>query len=208
MKKLIASLFFLLALVAYAEAQKLKKTKISEEITMKLPEGFITMSEREFSQKFGGYRKPIAMYRHESRKATFGINTALTHAPTGSRQTFVDNKGKLRKHQAEWSLRDLKMMKSLYKSTVLRLHNKVQFKQDKIEQIKKRNYVVFEFVGTIYEDKKQMVGKRKGTLRQYSYIMYTVKDSKIYIFNFSCPAKELSRWKATVYNMMHSIKLR
>lgn len=208
MNKLFAIVLLLGVTATYTQAQKLKKTKVNDEITMKLPENFIAMSEREFQQEFAGYRKPLAMYRHETSKATFGINTALTHAPAGSRQTFVDNKGKLRKHQAEWSINDLKMMKSLYKSTILRLHNNVRFKQDKIEKIRKRNFVVLEFVGVIKGEEKKMVGKRKGILRQYSYLMYTVKNSKIYIFNFSCRAKELSRWKKTVYDMMHSIRMR
>lgn len=208
MKKLTGTLFFVLAVVAIVNAQKLKKTKVSDEITMKVPESFIEMSEQEFQQKFAGYRKPIAMYRHNSGKATFGINTAQTHAPAGTRQTFVDKKGKMRKHQAEWSLNDLKMMKNLYKSTILRLHSSVRFKQDKIEKIKRRNFVVFEFVGVTKGEEKKYIGKTKGTLRQYSYLMYTVKDGKIYIFNFSCPAKELRRWKVSIHEMMHSIKLR
>ena len=208
MKKLTGTLFFVLAVIAVVNAQKLKKTKVSDEITMKIPESFVVMSEKEFQQKFAGYRKPIAMYRHSVGRATFGINTAMTHAPAGTRQTFVDNKGKMRKHQAEWSLNDLKMMKSLYKSTILRLHNSVRFKQDKIETIRKRHFVVFEFVGVVQAEKKKIIGRAKGTLRQYSYLMYTVKDGKIYIFNFSCLAKDLQRWKVSVHKMMHSVKLR
>ncbi|HAS45322.1 MAG TPA: hypothetical protein DCS93_32865 [Microscillaceae bacterium] len=208
MNKLIAFVCLLGLTFTFAHAQKLKKTKINEEITMKLPEDFVAMSDREYRQEFAGYRKPIAMYRHENSKTTFGINTAMTHVPPGTRQTFVDNKGKLRKHQAEWSINDLKMMKSLYKSTILRLHSNVRFKQDKIEMIRKRNFVVMEFVGVIKNEEKSMIGKNKGTLRQYSYLMYTVKDSKIYIFNFTCPAKRLSRWKKTVYDMMHSIRIK
>ncbi|OJJ17311.1 hypothetical protein BKI52_31925 [marine bacterium AO1-C] len=208
MNKLIAFVCLLGLTVTYTHAQKLKKTKVTEEITMKLPESFIVMSDREYRQEFAGYRKPIAMYRDENSKATFGINTALTHVPAGTRQTFVDSKGKMRKHQAEWSVNDLKMMKSLYKSTILRLHSDVRFKQDKVEMIRKRNFVVLEFVGVIKNEEKSMIGKSKGTLRQYSYLMYTVKDSKIYIFNFTCNAKRLSRWKKTVYDMMHSIKMK
>ncbi|WP_299466193.1 hypothetical protein [uncultured Microscilla sp.] len=189
-------------------AQKLKKTKVNDNITIKLPENFIVMSDREYQQEFAGYRKPIAMYRSNVGKATFGINTALTHAPAGTRQTFVDSKGKMRKHQAEWSLNDLKMMKSLYKSTILRLHDGVRFKQDKIQTIRKRNFVVFEFVGVVKAEKKKLVGKAKGILRQYSYLMYTVKEGKIYIFNFSCPAKELREWKSSVYKMMKSIRVK
>lgn len=208
MKTFANTLFLVLSLFAAAQAQKLKKTKVSDNITIKLPENFLPMSDREYQQEFAGYRKPIAMYRSNVGKATFGINTALTHAPAGTRQTFVDNKGKMRKHQAEWSLNDLKMMKSLYKSTILRLHDGVRFKQDKIEKIRKRNFVVFEFVGVVKAEKKKLVGKAKGTLRQYSYLMYTVKEGKIYIFNFSCPAREVREWKAMVYKMMHSVRVK
>ncbi len=210
MKTFTGTLFFLLyiTMATVVHAQKLKKTKVNDNITIKLPENFIVMSDREYQQEFAGYRKPIAMYRSNVGKATFGINTALTHAPAGTRQTFVDSKGKMRKHQAEWSLNDLKMMKSLYKSTILRLHDGVRFKQDKIQTIRKRNFVVFEFVGVVKAEKKKLVGKAKGILRQYSYLMYTVKEGKIYIFNFSCPAKELREWKSSVYKMMKSIRVK
>lgn len=208
MKTFTGTLILIISLFATAQAQKLKKTKINDNITVKIPENFLVMSDREYQQEFAGYRKPIAMYRSNVGKATFGINTALTHAPVGTRQTFVDNKGKMRKHQAEWSLNDLKMMKNLYKSTILRLHDGVRFKQDKIQTIRKRNFVVFEFVGVVKAEKKKLVGKAKGTLRQYSYLMYTVKEGKIYIFNFSCPAKELREWKSSVYKMMQSVRVK
>lgn len=188
-------------------AKKLKKMKIYDnKILVYIPKEHREMTSEEYAKNFAGYRPPIAAFTSQDSYIHFTVNQALTHAPARTRQTFVGKDGKMYKKQAQWSEEDLRMMHSLYKSTIQTIHDKVTFLKDGVKEFNDRKFVYFEFLGTV-KDEESLVSNKKEVKKQYSYILYTVEGSKILIFNFTCPASIKDKWRATTRTMMEKIKI-
>ena len=163
---------------------KLVKTKITEDITVDIPVSFHEMSEQDINSKYLSYRKPLALYTSENKKADFGVNVSLT----------------------QWNSGDLELMKSFFKSSIANLYDKVEFIKEDIEEINKIKYAVFEIVSTVNPDENAVLSR--GAIQKYSYLQYTIVNEKTILFNFSCPLNEKDYWTPMVKEMMHSIKIK
>ncbi len=172
-----------------------KKTLITKGIEILLPNDFQLMSDQDYTNKYGGYRKALAMYTNG--KVDFGVNVALTQVPPDAQYA---------KKGAPWKREDIEMMRKLYKSSIQRLHSEVTFIQDEVREINEQNFAVFEFVAVVEDENNSALSNSKN-LQQYSYIQYTVEDDKILIFNFTCPAVIKGTYQAMAKQMMDSIKI-
>ena len=178
-------LIFLFITISGTEAQvRLERTKVTKEISMKVPVGFIPMSEADLIRKYVSARKPIAMYTDAGRQTDLGINETSN----------------------TWSSNDLEILKDFYKANILNLFTKVRFVQEDLRTIGDRQFVIFEFVSTI-SDEESAFGNASSTSK-YTYIQYTIKDDKILLFNFTCPARDQTIWQETAKEIMESVRIR
>jgi len=180
---LSAFLIICLSSAAITAQVSLKRQKVTKEISMEIPESFTPMTQQELYSKFISDRMPIAMYTSADKRADLGIN----------------------ENSSTWVGKDLKILREFYKSNITNLFTKVEFIQDDIQEIGGRQFVVFEFVSTLVDENS--IGD-VNTISKYSYIQYTIRDNKVLLFNFSCPAMLKRQWQETASTMMNSVKIK
>lgn len=160
---------------------KLVKRKLSDEITVKMPEEFRPMTDDEIAARYFTYKKPTAMFTDENVRVSFGLNL----------------------NDTEWKYKDLEMMKSFYKSSLMRIFSSVTMLQEKMITINKYQFAVFEFISEIKSEAGDV--RDLKPLRTYTYILYTIYDNKAVVINFSCPEGLQEKWQPTVREMMQTV---
>jgi len=175
-------LFFVVLLVsAKAEAQKLVKKKLADNITMQVPDDFYPMSDEDKTQRYASARLPIALYTDPDRMAEFGVNRSYSL----------------------WQKDDLKMMSDFYEASIRELYDKVNFITKEIKTINEHDYVVFEFESSVYPENNY-----QGNISKYTYLLYALEGGTTYLFNFSCELRLRNKWQPVAHKMMESVKLK
>jgi hypothetical protein len=178
---LLVTLFFSLPT---PDTGKWVKTKLTKEITVHLPADFTRMTDDDLAKKYFTYRKPTAMYTNPDRLVDFGLNITDTR----------------------WRQEDLPLLQKFYKSGIAKMYTNINFIQDTISTINKRDFVVFEFVSELKDDESNSL-QRGSIVKQYSYMQYTVIDSRVHVFNFTCPSQIRPKWQSTAHEIMQTIKI-
>jgi hypothetical protein len=175
MKRILLFAFILTfaALSAWSQVMKLKPRKIAEGVTASLPANFYPMSNEDIAQRYPSTKKPLCMYTDMDRAVDFGLNES----------------------KSSWAGGDLKVLQQVYKSTIISLYKKVDFIQEGIKNIKKRDYVFFEFTS-----------EAQGNVK-YTYLLYTVVNKKVLIFNFTCDQTQMKKWQETSRAIMETVKI-
>ena len=182
MKLFLATILLLLG-PGPMQQTKLVKTKVHDAITMSLPEDFVPMSETEIIDRYVSARTPAAAYTDYSRVVDLGINIA----------------------SSLWHEKDLHIMTSFYKSTIMQMYDNVQFLDETIEEINGRDYVVFEFLASVSDEEGVTVQQR--SISKYIRIQYTILNRKIVLFNFSCPFHLKDKWSPIAQQMLRTVKI-
>jgi hypothetical protein len=178
-------LFITLLFSSYSpDKGKMVKTRLTKEIIVYLPADFTLMTDDDLAKKYFTYRKPTAMYTNQDRVVDFGLNITETR----------------------WRQDDLPLLQKFYKSGIAKMYSNVQFIQDTISTINKRDFVVFEFISELKDDETNTM-QRGSAVKQYSYMQYTVKDNKVHVFNFTCPVQIRTKWQDTAREIMQTIKI-
>ncbi len=164
------------------EEVKLTRKTVIRTISALLPEDFRPMTDQELAAKYFTYRKPIAMFTNQDQTVDFGFNVSAT----------------------AWSYDDLELLQKFYKSSIQNLYTNVTMLQEGIKEINKQKYIVFEFVSEVNTDKNNPIQQSK---RAYSYLLYTIVEEEVYIFNFTTPASLQSYWSPIAGKVMKSLKL-
>ncbi len=184
MKQLsLIMVLFVGAVINSIAQQKMASTKIGENITMKIPTGFLSMSNRDRMEKIASSKIPLATYSTESQEVTLSIN---------------DN-------PMQWTSEDTKVVYGFYKASVNALFDEVKYIQDTIKQINGREFIVFEFVSTVRDD--NVFSSRSGE-RNYTYIQYTSYNDQVLLFNLGCPARMQLEWEDAAEEIMQSIRIK
>lgn len=176
---------FLLILSSFAQkddSPKLARKAIARSITALLPEDFRPMTEQEIARKYFSYRKPLAMLTNQDQTVDFGFNVAAT----------------------TWQYEDLVLLQKFYKATLQNMYTNIVMLQDGIKEINKQNYIVFEFVSEVVPDKNNPIQQTKKT---YTYLLYTIVEDEVYIFNFTSPSHLRNYWSPIADQIMKSVKL-
>ncbi|HEX8040501.1 MAG TPA: hypothetical protein VF490_15185, partial [Chryseosolibacter sp.] len=75
---LFIALFFPLA-----DQPKLVKKKITDDITVLLPQTWRPMDDLDFTERYPSVRAPLAAFTNEERTADFSVNISATRWPDG-----------------------------------------------------------------------------------------------------------------------------
>lgn len=177
-----AILVFAISFSAFAQSNLVKR-KLSDNVSVKMPESFRPMTDDEIAARYFTYKKPTAMFTDENVKVSFGLNV----------------------NETEWNYKDLEMMKSFYKSSMLRMFSSVTMLQENMQTINKQQFAVFEFVSEVASEEHEV--KKLNPVRTYTYILYTIVDKQALVINFSCPEALKEKWQPVVKEMMKTVVL-
>ena len=158
-----------------------EKTKLSEGVSASVPKEFRPMSDGEMKLKFPNFHKPVIMMTSEDEVANFGYNISFN----------------------QWG-RNLKLLKEFMKSNNSYYFKDIQYLQDTITALDGRNFIVLEFV-SFTQNKETDV--ELAPIRTYSYMMYTVEDNRILVFNYTCPARYMDKWQQAAPKIMASLHI-
>lgn len=168
-----------------AEAQKYKfsykKTKLSEGVSASIPKDFRAMTDGEMKQKFPNFHKPVLMMTSPDEQVNFGYNISFN----------------------QWG-KNLKLLKDFMKANNSYYFKDIQYLQDTIIGLDGRNFILLEFVS--YTQNKE-TDHELPPIRTYSYMMYTVEDNRILVFNYTCPARYMDKWKQAAPHIMSSVHI-
>ncbi len=184
----IISLLFILNFTKLAVSQqqnnvpKMARKSVARTITILMPDDFRTMTDQELAAKYFTYRKPLAMFTNQDHTVDFGFNVSATR----------------------WNYNDLELLQKFYKSTIQNLYTNITMVQEGIKEINKKKYIVFEFVSEVKADQNNPIQQSK---RAYTYLLYTIVEEEVYIFNFTTPASLRNYWSPIAGEMMKSLKL-
>jgi len=176
MKITLVSIF--ISLLLFSPQTKLVKTKITQDITVSIPENFSVMTPEDVNQRYKSYRKPIALFT-DPRNFSF----------------------------SKWAVGDLEILAKFYKSSLLNLYTEVEFINEGMRSINGKEYVHFEFISTISstEDNSMVI---RNPIRKYTQLLYTVDKGRTIIFNFSCPAEQQLTWQLDASRIMASVNIK
>lgn len=166
------------------QASKLVKIKVTESITMLMPETFRPMSNDEIADRYFTTKRPLALFTDQSLSIDLGVNKSVT----------------------QWQEKDLEIMKSFQKSNIYSLYDNIEMISEGVKEINGRRYAHFEFVSTVKEEENVFV--KKGAISKYTYIQYTIINGNSLVFNFTCPSSIKDKWQAKVAEIMQGVEVK
>ena len=167
-----------------ADRPKLVKTKVTEGITVSVPQGWRPMDALDFTQRYPSVRAPLAAYTNENRDADFSVNISAT----------------------QWPDTDPELASQFFKASLRNMFDKVDMIQEGIQEINKKKFIYFEFESRINGNRNQE-GFTDPVLR-YTYIQYLLLPDKTLVFSFNCPRRLKDQWQPTARAMMKGIKVK
>ena len=171
-------------LMAFQEPVKLVKTKVSDQISARLPESFQPVNEQDLKKKYVSYRQPIALYTSPDRQADFSVNVSVN----------------------QWQHFDLPLIKDFYKASLSTLYSDLRMLKEETTEIDGKPAAVFEFVGTV-EGEETAVRQTKQ-ISKYTCVAYVLVNGKVAVFSFTAPASQQRKWAATAAEIMESLKIK
>ena len=164
----------------------LVRTDIYEGVSLSLPKVFHPMSEALLREKYVAARRPLAAYTDPNQQVAFGLNVSNTR----------------------WQAGDLAMLKDFYRASLLELYDEVDFLTESVEEIRGREFVIFEFVSVVRPDENETSFVNQKPIRQYTYVQYTIRQQKTWVLDFSVPARAQDEWQETARRMMSSVRMK
>lgn len=179
-------IFFYLALfvVAGFTSPKLVKTKISNNITVSLPEEFEPMTPEDIIQRYPSVRAPLGAFTNPDRLVDFCANVSAT----------------------QWKADDSKLAMKFFRSTIFSMYDRVEMISEGEITIHKKNFFYFEFDSRLNADRKNIA--TQDPLMKYTYIMYLVKADQTLVFSFNCTKEQKEDWQPIAKLIMQSIRVR
>lgn len=178
----ICLMVLLLVAGPYLQADKWTKTKVGENITVKLPPDFYEMTPSDLAQRYPSVRQPLGAWTNDQRLVDLSVKISAT----------------------QWRYSDTPMAKEFFKASIINLYDQVEFQQDQIEEINGKNFIVFEFNSRIEGDQTL---ENRGALRTYNYVMYLIQEGQTYVFALQAPQRYEEQWKDVASTFMHSVKV-
>ncbi len=182
MKNLLLFLV-MFAFVGFAP-RKLVKTKVSDGITVMLPEELAPMTPEDLIQRYPSVRAPLGAYTNPDRLVDFSANISAT----------------------QWKPGDEEFAKKFFKSTIYSMYDRIEMLSEGTLTINKKKFFYFEFDSRINPDRAQ-VGTQDA-LMKYTYIMYLVHPKRTLVFSFNCTKEQKEDWQETAKAIMHSVKVK
>ncbi len=158
---------------------KFVKVEVTEGITVFLPADFIQPPQEEINKRMQSPRIPLIFYTDPNNEVDFSVNMSYSL----------------------WAQKDIEILRSFYRSTILSLYDEVNFIKDEIVEVDGRQYAEFEFESKVEDDEESII--QKGPVRKYTLIRYTIlKNNNTVLLNFTCPLYAEKKWNDTAREIM------
>ncbi|RAU82110.1 hypothetical protein DP923_09875 [Pontibacter arcticus] len=172
----------LMAGVAFAKP-KLKKVQISKEISVLLPQDFTPMNDDGIARSYPATTRPLAVYTSPNGQIDFSVT----------------------QKKSQFRAADLAMLREFYKANLLERFSKVDFIRDEVKQVKGKDYIVFEYVSTVSEDRQ---ASNLKPMNKYSIVQYTIQGDQLLIFTMHVPFAMKNDWQETTRQIMESVVIK
>jgi hypothetical protein len=179
----LAFLAIILVAGATFAQSKLKKTQVSKEVSVLMPQDFMPMPDDGIARKYPASTRPLAVYT----------------SPNGQIDFSVTQKASQFKEQ------DLEMLREFYKANLMERFTQVDFIRQEVTQVKGKDYLVFEFVSKLADERGS---SNLAPVQKYSIVQYTIKNDQLYIFTMHVPFSMKNDWQQTAREMMGSINIK
>jgi hypothetical protein len=173
----------LLVLVSFSPP-KLNKTKVGNDITILLPQGWRQMDNLDFSERYPSVRAPLAAFTDDQREIDFSVNISAT----------------------QWVEKDAEIARSFFKASLLNMFDKVDMIQEGVRESHGKKFIYFEFNSRINGSRREE-GLKEPILR-YSYMQYYIEQGRTLVFAFNCPRRKQQEWQETAHKMMTGVKIK
>jgi hypothetical protein len=186
MKKLLFAFLLLPVLVLQAQDIKLKKVKLNDALSVRLPEDFSPLTEQEMNERYASARQPIAFYASADRRADFSLNTSTS----------------------SWASSDLPLAKDFYKASLSALYTDIDWIREEIIEIDDRQFAVFEFIGTVADTDENQVVRSTQPISKYIQVAYALVNNKAVVVSFSAPAAQQTRWQPLAHEILDGLRIK
>lgn len=178
--------FFLLIPVLFfsSDQPKLVKVKVSDDITISIPQSWRPMDGLDFSERYPSVRAPLAAYTNEDRNADFSVNISATR----------------------WPDADHEIASSFFKASISNMFDRVTVIEEGVREINGNTFVFFEFESRINGSKSQL-GNADPVLN-YNFVQYLIQPGRTLVFSFHCSRRDRPAWEKTADKMMNSISVK
>ncbi len=177
-------LFVMTLFLVSADRPKLVKTKISDGITVSIPQGWRPMDGLDFNERYPSVRAPLAAYTNEERLIDFSVNVSAT----------------------QWPDSDMELAQQFFKASIMNSFDRVDMIEEGVHEINKKKFIFFEF-----ESRVNGMKRKEGfqdPITRYTYIQYLIEPGKALVFSFNCPKRDKAEWQETARVMMKAIKIK
>ncbi len=178
-------LFILVILALFSfSPTKLVKTKVTDDITVSLPEDLKPMTPEDIVQRYPSVRAPLAAFTDFNRTLDFSVNISATR----------------------WPDADQEMAAKFFKSSFHSIFDRVDMINEGIYEVNNRKFIFFEFESRV-NGNRMKEGEQQPVFR-YTYIQYLVEADRTLVFSFNCPKGLREDWQETVRAMMQTVKIK
>lgn len=178
--------FFLLLFVVLSgfDQPKLIKTKVTEGITVSIPQGWRPMDGLDFTERYPSVRAPLAAYTNEQRLVDFSVNISATRWPDANHA----------------------IAQQFFKASISNMFDKVEFISEGIQTVHGKKFIYFEFESRVSGTRVQE-GQQDAILK-YSFLQYYLEPGRTLVFSFNAPKRERGDWQGIAEAMMKSVKIK
>ncbi len=178
--------FVLIALfLPFGDQQpKLVKKKITDDITVLLPENWKPMDDLDFTQRYPSVRAPLAAYTNEERTADFSVNISATRWPDGNAEIARD----------------------FFKASLTNMFDGIKISQEGMREVNGNSFVYFEFESRVNGNKNDL--ENSDPIFKYTYQQYLVQPGRTLVFSFTCPRRDRPQWEKPAETIMKSIRIK
>jgi hypothetical protein len=177
-------IIFLFTATAFVNGPKLVKTKISEGITVSIPDTFTPMLPDDIVQRLPSVRAPLAAYTNPDRDIDFSVNISAT----------------------QWPDANLELAGKFFRSGLQNLYDQVDFINEGVVEIHGKQYIFFEIESRT--NGLRANESQRAPVIKYTYIQYLVEKNRTLVFSFNCPARVKEDWQSTASQVMKSVRVK
>jgi hypothetical protein len=167
-----------------ADIPKLVKTKINDEITVSIPQGWRAMDGMDFTERYPSVRAPLGAFTNEDRMIDFSVNISAT----------------------QWPDMDLAIAQKFFKASLMNMFDKVEIISEGVREVKGKKFVYLEFNSRV--NGNRMKEGLSDPVVRYSYVQYLVAPQRTIVFSFNCPKRLQQEWQETAREMMKEVKVK
>ena len=171
-------------LLFFADQPKLVRKKITDEITVLLPENWKPMDDLDFTQRYPSIRAPLAAFTNDERTADFSVNISATR----------------------WPDTNLEIARDFFKASLMNMFDKIKMSGEGIREVNGKSYIYFEFESRI-NGKEDDLENRDPVLR-YTYLQYLVEPKRTLVFSFNCARRDRPSWERSADAIMKSLRIK